>query len=285
MIYEKYRELTIDLFSIKYRKIRLRKIISYPPAGNDVVEAIATINNKDQNVFIKFERSKMANFETEYKHLNLLKDIKLFPKVIEFGSTNSKNYIVLEKILGERLSDIFKNNKDDKDTYLKEYGKCLSQIHSIKNKTFDYAFQRPINDIPKGYSNSDEFSNNIINYLKENNFEKNNNTFIHGDFHYANVLFKDKMVTGVLDLEYSGYGFKEQDIAWSCILRPNQEFMDNLDDIFYFLEGYKCKNNFDYDKFKWCYINGSMHFYLMNYENEEYKEKLKELIREIMKSR
>ncbi len=282
MIYKKYRELTIDLFSIQYKNIKLKKIISYPPAGNDVVEAIADIKNKEENVYIKFERSKMANFETEYKHLKLLSDINIFPKVIEFGSVNDKKYIILEKIEGDRLSDIFKQDKKDKEIYLKEYGKTLSQIHNIKNREFDKAFQRPINEVPKNYKNSDEFSEKIIKYLEENKIEKDNKTFIHGDFHYANVLFKNKKVNGIIDLEYSGLGFKEQDIAWALILRPGQEFMDDIDDINLFLEGYRSKSNFEYDKFKWCYINGSIHFYLMNYENEEYKQKIRNLIEKIV---
>lgn len=282
MIYKKYRELTIDLFSIQYKNIKLKKIISYPPAGNDVVEAIADIKNKEENVYIKFERSKMANFETEYNHLKLLRDISLFPKVIEFGSINDKNYIILEKIEGDRLSDIFKQDKKDKNIYLKEYGKTLSQVHNIQNKKFDKAFQRPINEVPKNYKNSDEFSEKIIKYLEENKIEKDNKTFIHGDFHYANVLFKNKKVNGIIDLEYSGLGFKEQDIAWALILRPGQKFMDNIDDINLFLEGYRSKSDFEYDKFKWCYINGSIHFYLMNYENEEYKQKIRKLIEKIV---
>lgn len=282
MIYKKYRELTIDLFSIQYKNIKLKKIISYPPAGNDVVEAIADIKNKEENVYIKFERSKMANFETEYKHLKLLDDINIFPKVIEFGSINGKNYIILEKIEGDRLSDIFKQDKKDKNLYLKEYGKTLSQIHNIQNRGFDKAFQRPINETPKNYKNSDEFSEKIIKYLEENKIEKDNKTFIHGDFHYANVLFKNKKVNGIIDLEYSGLGFKEQDIAWALILRPGQKFMDNIDDINLFLDGYRSKSDFEYDKFKWCYINGSIHFYLMNYENEEYKQKVRNLIEKII---
>lgn len=282
MIYKKYRELTIDLFSIQYKNIKLKKIISYPPAGNDVVEAIADIKNKEENVYIKFERSKMANFETEYKHLKLLSDINIFPKVIEFGSVNDKKYIILEKIEGNRLSDIFQQDRKDKETYLKEYGKTLSQIHNIQNRGFDKAFQRPINEVPKNYKNSDEFSGKIIKYLEENKIEKDNKTFIHGDFHYANVLFKNQKVNGIIDLEYSGLGFKEQDIAWALILRPGQKFMDNIDDINLFLEGYRSKSDFEYDKFKWCYINGSIHFYLMNYENEEYKQKIRNLIEKII---
>lgn len=262
--------------------IKLKKIISYPPAGNDVVEAIAGIKNKEENVYIKFEKSKMANFETEYKHLKLLSDINIFPKVIEFGSVNDKKYIILEKIEGNRLSDIFKQDRKDKETYLKEYGKTLSQIHNIQNREFDKAFQRPINEVPKNYKNYDKFSGKIIKYLEENKIEKDNKTFIHGDFHYANVLFKNQKVNGIIDLEYSGLGFKEQDIAWALILRPGQKFIDNIYDINLFLEGYRSKSDFEYDKFKWCYINGSIHFYLMNYENEEYKQKIRNLIEKII---
>jgi len=84
-------------------------------------------------------------------------------------------------------------------------------------------------------------------------------------------------------MEYSGLGFKEQDIAWACILRPGQKFMNTIDDINNFLEGYNTLGRFDYDKFKWCYINGSIHFYLMNNNNEEYKENIKKMIHEVIR--
>ena len=34
--YEKWRELEIDSFEIKYKKIKIKSIDSYLPAGNDV---------------------------------------------------------------------------------------------------------------------------------------------------------------------------------------------------------------------------------------------------------
>lgn len=57
--------------------------------------------------------------------------------------------------------------------------------------------------------------------------------------------------------------------------------MDNIDDINYFIKGYD--NDFDFNKFKWCYINSSIHFYLMNMHNEEYKFKIKNLINKMIK--
>lgn len=284
MIYEKFRDLSVDFFDIKFKNIKLKEIISYPPAGNDVVEAIVSHNEKEENVIIKYERSKMAFFNIENEHIKLLKKyFEEIPNVIEFGSYNNKNYIVLEKKEGQRLSEIFSENLNYKEELLYKYGEALSKIHNTQNEKFNKALQRLINEYPKDYKEYDDFSKKIIGWLIENNIKKDNNTFIHGDFHYANVLFNNNQVTGIIDLEYSGMGFKEQDIAWACVLRPGQKFMDNFNDIKDFILGYNSKNNFDFDKFKWCYINSSIHFYLMNMNNEEYKSKIQKLIYEMIK--
>ena len=56
-IYEKYRDLITNPFDIKYKNIEIKEIISYPPAGNDVVECLCKIGKDARNVFIKIERS------------------------------------------------------------------------------------------------------------------------------------------------------------------------------------------------------------------------------------
>lgn len=221
MKYKKWRDLTIDLSDIPFKKIKLLKELNYPPAGNDVVECLVDINGNKENVFIKYERSKVSDFYTEYKNLTITNEyLNESSKVIEYGIYNDKKYIVLEKKNGKRLSEIFKNNTNH-EKYLYAYGNMLSKIHNIKGN-FNKALQRPINDYPKDYKEYDEYSNKIINWLKENNIDKNYDTFIHGDFHYGNVLFRYGKVSGILDLEYSGMGFKEQDIAWALVLRPGQ---------------------------------------------------------------
>lgn len=285
IIYEKWRDLDIDPFKIPFQAIKIKKIVSYPPAQNDVIECLCDYNKKDINVVIKVERSKMAEFEVEINHLKELENLKNIPNLIEYGKYNNKNYIVLEKVDGERLSDIFKTNINDKDKeiYLYNYGKELANIHNLKIKNARNAKLRVINDYPKleNYSNIPEELEIYINYLKDNNCLKNYNTFIHGDFHYANILWKDFKPTGLLDWEYSGYGFKEQDIAWACILRPTQYFMDNLNSIQVFLKGYLEIGEFNKESLRWCLINGYCHFYLLNLNNEIYKEKLLFLIKEI----
>lgn len=278
MIYKKWRDLDIDLNNAKFKNVEIEKIISYPPAGNDVIEVIL---KNGENAFIKFERSKMADFKSEIKNINILFRNKYYtkiPYIYEYGIIENKNYIVLSKIEGKRLSEIIKDVKD-KNKYLFKYGKELAIIHKIPTNDFSLAKQRIINDIPsiENYKNFDSKINKYIKYLEENNISKEYNTFIHGDFHYANILWKYGNISGIIDFEYSGLGFKEQDIAWSIVLRPYQKFMDNIDDIKTFLEGYKTINEYDENKLKWCLINAYCHFYLMN-KDEEYKNRLLKLL-------
>lgn len=282
-IYKKWRDLAIDPFSIDFKKIELKEIISYPPAGNDVIECHCIYNNQLIKAFIKIERSKMANFTIEVEHLKILNHFNycsLIPQVYETGVIDNKSYIVLESLDGDRLSDLLKYNKNiSKEDYLFKYGLSLAHLHSIPTKKFKVAKKRIINDIPSQDNyDIDDFISPIIKYLEENKPKFNNDTFIHGDFHYANILWKDGEVSGILDWEYSGKGFKEQDIAWSCVLRPTQHFMDNIDDIKIFIKGYLEIGTFDWNNFKWCLLNAYCHFFLMNIDNDKYIKKIKKLI-------
>lgn len=286
--YKQWRELEIDPFTIKFKKIKLLKIESYLPAGNDVLACRCLLNNQEQKLIIKIERSKMADFATEIKHLKILSDNNYYqklPKIIEEGSILGKKYIVLEEISGERLSEIFVSIKaPEKAIYLKEYGSELAKLHHIIAKHFKPAKQRPINEIPREKNNCtfDEQIKPYIDYLIANEPIKDNHTFIHGDFHYANILWENRKVKAVLDYEYSGQGFKEQDIAWACILRPTQKFMKTKKELKIFLQGYQINGNFDEKKLKWCIINGICHFYLMNQGNIIYRERLLKLLSAVM---
>lgn len=279
----KWRESLINIDEILLHSIDAFKVVSYPPAGNDVFECTGFKDNKKIDFFIKSERSRFANFLNEADIIIKLKDKFPVPELLETGTFKDHTYLVLKKIPGERLSYLISEKMiTNKHDYLFQYGKMLSRIHNETIKC-SKAMQRIINEYPKkeSYSNLNEWENNVIDYLK-NNYPKNTeyNTFIHGDFHYANILWDNNKISGILDWEYSGLGFKEQDIAWALILRPNQRFLNNKDDIISFLKGYKECGDYNSNYLKWCYINGCMHFYLMNRESSDldYLDKLKQII-------
>lgn len=284
-IQAKWRESKIDLSKLNLKTIREYKVISYPPAGNDVFDCVGTLNSGESIKFIlKSERGTFANFDNEIKVLKTIKNFPV-PKVIETGKVDNFTYIVMNKMDGEKLSDLFEKNKNiDRAKYLFLYGQELAKIHKIK-LNWSIAKQRDINDIPTSsvYKNLDNWENEIIRYLEETKPKIIMDTFIHGDFHYGNILWKNYKVSAILDWEYSGIGFKEQDIAWALILRPGQKFMDNVSDYKCFLSGYSSVNVFDYIKLKWCLINGLLHFYLMNRNKNDnkYLLKLQDLINQL----
>ncbi len=275
MKYNKFRELKVNVFDIPFENFHVKEILNYMPAGNDVLEVL-TEDNK--NYFVKIERSKVADFEAEYKNINALKELGYshVPNVIEFINSADYKCLVLDKISGDRLSNII--TSDTKENYLLDLGKELANIHLVNPNSFNIAKQRVINDIPTEDTYS--FDNSVkkyVDYLKDNNYKKEMNTFIHGDFHYANVLWEDKTINGVLDWEYSGKGHKEQDIAWALVVRPGQKFLNSIDDFKVFLKGYKEKQNYDSLKLKWCLVNAYLHFYLIN-NDKDYKNLLLQLM-------
>ncbi len=285
-IQEKWRDSLTDINDVQFKNIEFEKIISYPHAGNDVFECIGKYKDKNINFIFKSERGKFADFSNEIEVLKAIHKKFPVPAVIESGKINEYTYIVLSKIEGEKLSDIFKEDIEaDKDKYLYLYGQELAKIHQL-DIDWKRAKLRDINDYPNTdyYKELDNWENKIVSYLKNTKPAIDYNTFIHGDFHYGNILWDNYKITGILDWEYAGKGFKEQDIAWALILRPGQKFMDNFENLESFLAGYKSINNYDEDKLKWCLVNGSMHFYLMNKKqnNIEYLEKLKEIINSLI---
>lgn len=279
----KWRESLIDINKIPFSNIKLLKVISYPPAGNDVFECQGYYKEHMIEFFLKSERGEFANFSNEIKILQNIKTTFPVPKILESGKFRGYTYIATLKINGDKLSYLLKSNLPaDKTRHLFEYGKMLAKIHNC-NIEWEKARQRDINDYPKieNHPDLDEWERSVIDYLIEHKPLKiDYDTFIHGDFHYGNILWKNGKISGILDWEYAGRGFKEQDIAWALILRPEQTFMRNDKDVTDFLKGYKKIGTYNQNKLKWCLINGSMHFYLMNKNkgNENYLNTLKEKI-------
>lgn len=157
-IYPKWRESDTDIKRINFK---IDKIISYPPAGNEVYEIISN----DHHYFLKIEKSKMADFESEKNNIIKLQSYyNKIPSIIDYGMIDNKHYIILSKIEGYRLSD-FINEENSTELYYK-YGKELAHIHKIPYDKFNIAKQRIINDIVPDdkYPERDDYIKKTINY-------------------------------------------------------------------------------------------------------------------------
>ena len=233
---KKWRE-TIDPYKLKFKNFELLEVLGYPHAGNDVFYARGLYKENEVFVFIKVNRQNGADVKNEVETLNKI-NLDNTPIVIDYD--DEMTYRVSIALPGERLSVISKQiSNNELLNYLKTYGETLAKIHLI-NGEFNHVKDRKFFHIPsKEYFEKQNINIEVYNYLVSSKPKEINYCFVHGDFHYANVLWQDKKISGILDFELSGYGNKEFDIAWAITVRPSQEFLKEQQEFESFISGYK----------------------------------------------
>ena len=278
----KWRE-TADPFSFDFNNFTLVEVLGYPHAGNDVFFVKGIFDEKEVYAFIKSKRHVDANLENEVFIINSL-PLSNVPKVLDYDGKDF-SFCVLSAMDGQRLSVLVGDNADNRSLdYMFEYGKALASLHKSKIDGLKEVKWRRFFDIP-----SDEFLAEygldfVKDYLVKNKPSKINQCFVHGDFHYANLLWENGKISGILDFELAGLGNKEFDVAWTVIRRPGQTFMKTQQEIDLFLEGYCSANTIDESLVKYYMVQVYCHFYAVGKNNEEYcayiKDTLKTMIEE-----
>ena len=276
---EKWRD-TMDPFTLKFNNFHLKDILGYPHAGNDVfyVSGIKK-DGKEIKGFLKVERQKTADIERE---VSVIKDLDFLfsPTIIDY-SLESPKYILTEEKEGMRLSHILENDKSIEILkYMQAYGELLASIHNISIETI------PVKK--RNFALSHEFHVNykleyIEDYLLEAKFEENK-CFIHGDCHYANILWDNYKVSALLDYELSGYGSREYDLAWALILRPGQKFLKTNVERNVFLKAYNKYHEYSKEAFKYYMVLFGMYFYHISpgEQNQEYRNIIIDMVKDII---
>ena len=232
---EKWRD-TVDPFDLPFDHFTLKEVIGYPHAGNDVFQVRGIFQNTAVDAYIKVARQRGADIKREIDTISAL-NWGLLPEIIDYDERKEMYVVTLAKE-GERLSTILGNNETrDSMDYLYEYGQTLARLHQIRGVFPDVNDRRffhmpPIEQL---VGNGLGF---VYDYLTNCKPQEINRCFCHGDFHYANILWKDKHISGILDFELAGIGNKEFDIAWALILRPGQRFLKTEEEISLFMQGY-----------------------------------------------
>ncbi len=255
---EKWRE-TIDPFTLQFKKFVLKEVLGYPHAGNDVFYVKGIYKDKEVFAFIKVNRQRGADVANEVDILSKI-HLEHTPVIIDYDE--KKTFRVSLALEGERLSTILGDNENlESLNYMEEYGEMLGKIHSIKGD-FPPVKDRPffhIMDKNKFFENGLDF---VYNFLTAHQPTTIHQCFVHGDFHYANILWKNQHISGILDFELSGIGNKEFDIAWAIINRPDQKFLKDRKEIDTFLKGYDKVGsyNWEYVQYYMCLIYSRFYF-------------------------
>ena len=255
---KKWRE-TEDPFKLPYSNFKLKEIIGYPHAGNDVFQAKGVYNGRCVEVYIKVARQRGADIKNEIDTINAI-NCPLAPQIIDHDDRKEQFVVTLAKER-ERMSTIVGDNTDlESLDYMYEYGRTLAQMHGLQGK-FHEVKDRVFFHIPDIRHFEDLNLMSVYKYLTENRPKEIHKCFCHGDFHYANILWKNGHMSAILDFELSGLGNREFDIAWALILRPGQKFLSTTRELELFMEGYCSAGFCDFEYVKYYMVLIYSYFY------------------------
>ena len=273
----KWRE-TIDPYTINFKHFKLINILGYPHAGNDVFYVEGEYEGERLNAFIKVERQIGADIENEIEKF-MASHVPFTPRIIEYSLVAPK-YIITREAKGVRLSTIVGDNKNfESMDYLYHYGETLGLFHQ-SNISAKPVKHRRFFEIPDNEYFSKHGLEDVGEFLNSNKPQNCSKCFVHGDFHYANILWKDKKISCVLDYELSGIGIREFDMAWAIVLRPSQRFLKTAKEHNKFLSGYSSKQSYNEKTFRYFYVLIASHFYSMG--DDDYKQQLKAIIQDFI---
>ncbi len=269
---KKWRE-TCDPFALNFTNFKLNEILGYPHAGNDVFHVKGVSNGKEIFAFIKVARRKDADLINEVNILNQL-DIPFFPRVIDYDRENG-SYSVTEALPGMRLSAIIENESEAAAvSYMEKYGEALGRLHKLKinaSAQSDRKFRhRPPNEV------LEKTNLMFMGEFFDRKPAPGEAVFCHGDFHYANVLWKDHGISAILDFELAGYGDRDFDIAWALFLRPGQKFLKTSEEQETFIKGYKRHGNCNIDAVKYYMAQCYVYFMYFCEDDEDYCQYIRE---------
>jgi len=159
--------------------------------------------------------------------------------------------------------------------YMQHYGYTLAALHGIK-RACKRVKHRKFFDLPDSDYCRKHLLSDAETFLRKYKPKNQSECFVHGDFHYANILWKNNRISAVLDFELSGLGIREFDLAWAVFLRPGQRFLDTLEEIDAFLQGYAQLQKYSPCAFWYYYVLIAARFFAVG--DAAYQEKVRGLI-------
>ena len=259
----RWRE-TCDPYSLPYHDFQLTEVLGYPHARNDVFHVRGVYCGRPVIAYVKAARQDPGALQRDVSVLAQL-DAPVYPRVLDHGEIFS----VTEALPGNRLSVILgENTAMASMQYMEEYGAALARIHQLHPSAPQQAERRYHHRPPA------ELLTQLGLTQLEDFFAaappSSPAVFCHGDFHYANLLWQDGQISGILDFELSGYGSRDYDIAWAMFCRPGQRFLNTPAEQRLFLQGYATHGEYSEDAVRYYMAQNYVYFLQYSGDAPEY---------------
>lgn len=239
------------------------EVVRVEPVKSAVLSEVYVINNEfilrsrtlDENAISKFSNEQLLLNKVskiiEIKLPNLLSTESGYKYFIDKNSLWTAYPLIKGEILCawwnlEKLSEEQKKNVfvTLRELHSKTFGKLTGKID---NYDFIEDVTHRLSDIGNNIS-TDEFIRiqKAVNIVKnfQNNLQKQDICFIHGDYHPGNIIFKENEIIGLLDFDFSRSGSFLEDLAYTVMMflrNYKQPFEFNEEDYQKFLNWYRVK--------------------------------------------
>jgi aminoglycoside phosphotransferase (APT) family kinase protein len=239
-------------------------------ATNSVWLCDGLSNGRRAKWFLKVADRSTRALNNEFAILQRLSLSSLpVPHVVRFLEGDHQ-VLLLTAVEGQMLWDLVDPRRPGFDTQsvpplLRAYGACLGEIH-----------RQPIPWTPElrarfyGLIGEQEVADPrfavLVDWLSANEPTDRSMCFVHGDYNVANVMVSDGALTGIVDWEFSGIGWKEYEIAWS--LRARTHFLGTMTERREVLEGYATVGSFDEKQLRYCEVLNYLHFAFWDIESD-----------------
>jgi aminoglycoside phosphotransferase (APT) family kinase protein len=242
---------------------------------NRVLRCEGNVNGRNTGFYLKITKTPEPHMENESQVLSALAGTPVpAPKVLWYGKSR-REYMAVEERPGYSLYDLLFPRSPNyrphlSNRYLTKYGEALGMVHSAdiqwkpqkREELYGFIGEQEVNDV--------RFLE-MRYWLQYNPPPPKDIVFVHGDMNTANVLIHENEVSGILDWEFAGMGWREFDLAW--ILRQRRDYQNSPDVRDAILEGYTRKAAYDPDALRWCEVMNYLHIaYWTRETSREYSQ-------------
>ena len=227
--------------------------------------------------YLKVADRETRSLDNEARVLDRLASTPMpVPSVISQGHGPTP-YLFLTHMPGTMLWDSVDPRRPQYDSRnvlsrLRAYGECLGRIHAaevewgVGGVEWEAQPRQRIEGLIGEQEHPDSRFRDLAQWLVAHGPARRRLIFVHGDFNTANVLLEGDVVSGVIDWEFAGRGFREYEIAWA--LRPRIHFLGSVEEREAILAGYRSVGEFDPDQLKWCEVLNELHFAFWNRDSD-----------------
>ncbi len=229
---------------------------------NSVYRCKGKRNNHDMAFYMKVGKPGHPTMENEAQVLQELVGHALPVPRILWYERGRREYMALEEMQGTILSDLINPSHplydpDHIERLLFAYGEALATIHSLPIEWRPFRRTELYGFVGDEEQVEDPRYREIVLWLEGNPVGRGPDVFVHGDLNTANVLFHHAQLSGIIDWEFSGAGWREYDLAW--ILRQRKNYLNTRRERDSLLDGYESGASFDPDALRWCEVQNYLH--------------------------